>query len=369
MKSGKGTVAVESFQDRLRLRWRYKGERKSLALGLRDSKTSRKLAQIKAHQIELDMLSGNYDRSLKKYKEDEGDTQKEIPKTNLRDLFQQYRDYKAQILEASTIVRDYGKIERRLEKFPEKLLSLDSAIAIQQYLLKTYSAEVTRRTIQQLKACCRWSVEIGLLESNPFDRLSKIPKTKSVARSCKPFTADERSEILEAFKGTYYENYVTFLFLTGCRPEEAIALRKRHIFKTYILISEAFATDVRILKRTKTGKPRKFPINEQMREFLDRLNLTELENEDLLFPARNSYLPLDPHNFLNRHWKPKLKELVKKGKIREYLPAYHTRHTFISLALEAGIPDIHVANWVGTSVKTISSNYAGVTRAFVVPNF
>lgn len=370
IKSSKGTVVVESFRDRLRLRWRYRGQRKSLALGLPDTKNNRKVAQIKANQIELDIISGNYDRTLLKYKDNAlDDTQETIPKISLIDLFRQYKEYRSRILEASTILRDYAKIENRLEKLPESLQALENAIAIQQHLLKHYSPETTRRTIQQLKACCRWSVENGLLETNPFNKLTLIPKTRTKDRSRKPFTSEERQAILESFANSPYLNYVKFLFLTGCRPEEAIAIKKRHVFKGYLLISEAYASDVRIKKGTKTNRVRKFPINNQLREFLDGLELNGLDNGDLLFPSPKSKLEIDPHNFLNRHWKPRLLRLLDRGLVREYLPTYHTRHTFISLALEAGIPDIQVAEWVGTSVKTISSNYAGVTRAFTVPEF
>jgi len=65
---GKGTVSIESFQERLRLRWRFAGKRYVLSIGLPDSKINRQVAHQKAMMIELDMASGNFDCSLKKYK-------------------------------------------------------------------------------------------------------------------------------------------------------------------------------------------------------------------------------------------------------------------------------------------------------------
>ncbi len=67
-KSSKGTVSIEEFQGRLRLRWRYQGKRFTLSIGLPDSKVNRQVAQQKATTIELDIASGNFDASLKKYK-------------------------------------------------------------------------------------------------------------------------------------------------------------------------------------------------------------------------------------------------------------------------------------------------------------
>lgn len=54
-KASKGTVVVEKFRDRLRLRWRVSGERYSLSLGLEDTQENRKLAEAKAKQIESDI--------------------------------------------------------------------------------------------------------------------------------------------------------------------------------------------------------------------------------------------------------------------------------------------------------------------------
>jgi integrase len=78
---------------------------------------------------------------------------------------------------------------------------------------------------------------------------------------------------------------------------------------------------------------------------------------------------IDLHNFLNRHWKPIVTALVKEGKIREYLPTYNTRHTFISLCLDAGIGVAQIAEWVGNSPEIILKNYAGAVRKVEVPSF
>jgi integrase len=56
---------------------------------------------------------------------------------------------------------------------------------------------------------------------------------------------------------------------------------------------------------------------------------------------------------LNRTWRPVLEELVDENKIREYLPLKHCRHTFITLALEAGIEVKDVAALVGNSPDVI----------------
>ncbi|MFQ4137592.1 Arm DNA-binding domain-containing protein [Nodosilinea sp. PGN35] len=67
-RAKKGTVSVISDRDRFRLGWRYKGERYFLFIGLPDTVTNRRVAEAKASQIELDMMSGHFDPTLRAYK-------------------------------------------------------------------------------------------------------------------------------------------------------------------------------------------------------------------------------------------------------------------------------------------------------------
>ncbi|MBD2079323.1 DUF3596 domain-containing protein [Leptolyngbya sp. FACHB-17] len=71
-KSQKGSVAVSAVDGRLRLRWQAidaegKQKRFSLAFGASNA-TNRLAADRLARQIELDIASGNFDPSLRKYK-------------------------------------------------------------------------------------------------------------------------------------------------------------------------------------------------------------------------------------------------------------------------------------------------------------
>jgi integrase len=65
-KKAKGSVSVENYRNRIRLRWRYQGKRYSLNLGVYN-KTN--LAAIKKTvlQIELDVACGNLDITLVLY--------------------------------------------------------------------------------------------------------------------------------------------------------------------------------------------------------------------------------------------------------------------------------------------------------------
>lgn len=381
-KSSKGTVALESFQGRLRLRFRVNGQRYALALGLPDTKENWKLGESKARQIELDILAGYFDPTLIKYKPKSHLTlvkplQESQKALKLAELWEQYTQFKSSQLEETTILRDYGKIQKRILKLPTQNLS--EAGEIRDYLLKAYSPEVAKRTLKQFNACCNWAVRSKLLDSNPFDGMaSEIKSEKTSSTSRMSFTKEERDAIIQAFENdtysskfapvphSYYAPYVKFLFLTGARPEEAIALKWKHIKNNRIVFCEAVATDLKIRKSTKTHETRTFPINTQLQALLDEIKPDEVSSEILVFPARSGK-EIDAHNFLNRVWKAVVENLVNNGKVKQYLPQYNCRHTFITMTLEAGATVVQVAKWAGNSPEIITKHYAGTTRQVQVP--
>lgn len=62
-----------------------------------------------------------------------------------------------------------------------------------------------------------------------------------------------------------------------------------------------------------------------------------------------------------------VRKLANEGKIEKYLPQYNTRHTFITLCLEEGIPDKDIARWVGNSRAVVNQSYAGHNAYLEVP--
>jgi integrase len=114
---------------------------------------------------------------------------------------------------------------------------------------------------------------------------------------------------------SFYLPYVKFLFHTGCRPEEVVALKWKHVEETQIYFCEAMPTDVRIRKATKTDKPRHFPINPELQKILDSVQLETYHSDAVVFPAPYGK-ELDAHDFLNRVWKLMVTHLVEADQVK-----------------------------------------------------
>lgn len=375
-KASKGSVQIITSNGRLQLRFRFAGKRYYLSIGLPDSPEGRKLAEMKAREIELDIISGNFDPTMAKYKPQSAlsvasldITPKVTPK--LADLWQQYVNAR-QAGKSPATIRMYGWVANHLDRCPYS--SLSDAQAVFDWFMANVPANSTKRVMMHLGACCKWAKKSDIIDVNPFDGMAtevKVKKSGTEEDEVNPFTRDERDRVIAAFKGhRHYHHYaplVEFLFLTGCRPSEAIALQWKHINKTHIAFCQAVIYDgkgLTLKSGLKTQKSRKFPVNAQLAALLDAIKPESKDAEALVFPSPKGYF-IDWHNFSNRAWKTILQSLSPI----EYRNPYQTRHTFCSLCREADIASIQIAKWVGNSPQMIDRIYAKPTDHIQVPQF
>jgi integrase len=390
-----GTVGIEEFQGKIRLRLPrhiFGGKQKWISTGLQYTPENWKTAQSEAWEIEQDMNSGNFDPTLAKYKPRTHLTlvkpvEKPPQNLTLDELWERYTEYKSQVIEATTIKTTYKRTKNLIPLFPSQ--NLKDAVAIRDWLLDNKSLYTAKYVLTHLSGCCEWAVESNLIASNPFVKMAQHIKESRTQETdgedIDPFTAQERDAIIEAFENNryykHYTNFVRFLFMTGCRTGEAIALQWKHINPeiTEITFSESFSSHFSLRKDTKNHKSRKFPINAQLKALLESIKPKICNPEDLVFPSPTGR-EIDGHNFLNRAWKGYknrhgnqvdgiVTQLVKEGKVGRYRCQYNTRHTFITMALESNVSVPQVAKWVGNTPEIIIKHYAGTLRQVQVPEF
>jgi integrase len=254
----KGIIKIEVFKDRLRLRWSTSGDRFCIYVGLPDTKINRSAAEAKARQIELDIISGNFDRTLKKYKPEVKISESRI---TVADLFEKYCEHKAKVNEKPTQVKYLAVLARLREFFDKKLVEDLTTHDCEKFLiwLEKYNAKRTiKDRLSILKACWQWNNEKNVWEE-VAGKVKVPPQQKP-----KPFTKEEITMIINAFRGDrYYKpyaDYVEFLFGTGCRTGEVIGLRWKHLSDdcSTAWIGESFVRGTR--KATKTNRDRVIPV-------------------------------------------------------------------------------------------------------------
>lgn len=391
-RTARGNVGVEEFRGKLRLRLPRsvtpQGKQAIISTGLDSNDINRRRVDSVANWIEEEIITGQLDPTLERYKKKLESYKKpqltlvspRTPQTDIMGLWEQYCAYMKPQLASTTYRRDYArKYTNHIKGLPTK--DLGQAIAIRDHLLTQLSPNAAKRVLTYLAACCKWAMGSGLAKDNPFAGMSediKLPKHDSDAID--PFSKAEMNIIIKAFEDTrpHYAPFVKFLFWTGCRTGEAIALQWKHINPecTQINFCESYDSQLNIRKGTKTGKARKFPCNTQVRELLLFVRPQDINLEAQVFTSPTGGI-ISNTRFSTQVWKGGrtsnknyngvMQGLLDAGKIERYRCPYNTRHTFITLMLAEGLTVSTVAKLVGNSPEIILKHYAGNTVPLNLP--
>jgi integrase len=354
----------------IKIYWRYKGRNHSIMRAWRpDNPVHVRFVEQLRLRISNDLATGNYDPTLAKY---DPRCKADVPDRYIRSLSALWSAFKeaSEGRVAETTQRRYWVMcDKALELTSQTSLIPEGLKDFKELLLQKYALTTAKRILQMLRAAYNWAKDEDLVEAindNPFSKLQSSLKEPKSSRSCKAFSQKEIDSILHIFESEAvdYIDFVKFLFLTGCRPEEAIALTWNKTKGGLVTFDSAYSAGV--LKTTKTGESRSFPINEALNSVLAHQQLVTLKNvvnsNSLVFPNVGTSRYIDLASFTRKVWKPIVIKLVELGEISEYLPTYHCRHTFITNQLRAGKDAATVAKWVGNSSNIIMRHYAAANK-------
>ena len=184
-----------------------------------------------------------------------------------------------------------------------------------------------------------------------------------------PLSREERDCILADMRAHYDERviaYFQWMFFTGMRPEEAIALRwsdldlRRHVVRVQRV--RTFKGSERDGSKTHTERdvdlvPQALEALRTMRPHTLLQHTERDDDEDTeadVFQNPVTRRPWhDERSQRDHYWKPALKRLGIRWR-----KAYNTRHTYATVALMAGVPPAYIASQLGNSVKMLLDRYA-----------
>ncbi|MEG3984419.1 tyrosine-type recombinase/integrase [Microcoleus sp. D3_18a_C4] len=393
-KASYGSVVVATREGRLRLqlpRHLYGGEQKYLSLGMADTPENWELAEAKAQSIESDIKFERFDPTLKKYKSQTHltvvETIKPKPELTLSKLFERYLEFKKPAVKPTTFHYLVTSIQAYIDRCPYQGLSEDDALQIRAWLLGDTTNSMTKRVLTYVNAAVEWGIKFKIitrLSASPFNGMAADLPKHNWQNDPEPnaFSPEEKALVLEAFKHhngnwngrgyggqklCFYYPVVQFWFMTGCRPSEAVGLRWRDIASdfSHIVFNGSVQHPGGIETRvdgSKNNKRRRFPCNQELSEFLRKLepeNLTD--RNSLVFPSPKKGGAINYSNFTIRTWHPLVDSITEKTRACEghhkTTTPYSCRDTFISEQVGKGVPSAVVAKWCDTSEKVINAVY------------
>ncbi len=316
---------------------------------------SRGLASQKANRIENDIQSGHFDESLKSYKPQRA-KQYRYTAQGLLDAFwndkgkrlkpPSLENYRADVLKLQAWSGSDPKIQSINKGESENFCGWLSRQGLAQTTEKTY--------VTLLSALWDWAVDSQWVKLNPWKSFTNYFKAQGRHKP-KPFNQEEIGAILECFRleVPHYYPPVAFLFGTGCRIGEMVALGWGSLSPdcSKVIICESVNRGVR--SGTKTKRDRTIQLTENLQRLLVSIRPENPSSESAVFKSPEGCL-IHRHNFRNRVWRPVLNRLEI-----DYRKLYTTRSSLISYALEVGLTPLSVAELVGNSPRVIYQNYAG----------
>ncbi|WP_375479731.1 tyrosine-type recombinase/integrase [uncultured Nostoc sp.] len=386
----KGSLRLQ-FSSRVSQQF-YGKKQKYIGLGRHDSDENRKWANriVRRIQEDIDYQNGtNFDPSLNKYLELKSNII-ELPGSlilpTLRQLWEEYVDWKVntkQISTATLLGRYKQNFGYLLASYFDKPLTAELAqTIIDDLCARRTNSDSIGKLFSALSSMSQRGINDGSIKKDYFSEIKKFykPPTKSKQlqeeEDNRAYTIEERDLIINSFYSSKKKSFrqmaelIEFLFLTGCRPGEAFALKWKHIEldKGWIRFEDAYSSVSKEIKNTKTNIVRIFKLKKMSRLalLLERIKAKNKEFifEDLVFTKMNGKrISLDA---LAGVWDKKYSEgkiyngiviaLAEEGKI-SYLKPYSTRHTFISIQANNGTDLALIADVCGTSVDKIMKHY------------
>jgi integrase len=357
----RGSVAIEDFGGMLRLRWRAGGRRFALALGLpADSAVNQAIAQQRAISIQLDLVSGNFDPTLEKYR---GATIDQPDRERVLDLWERYCQHKARMVTSARTMEKYRALGQHLTQSGlagRPVATVNQAIALHfvGYLRDRLAPRTAREHLTNLAACWRWADhDPGVWE------MARSPVKVSPRQKDRPFSEQEIGAILLGFQSHFphYLPFVQFLLGTGCRIGEARGLLWRHVDQDCRTVWIGETLDRFGQRRpTKNRAARTVVLPDSLRSMM--ANLRRGRSEDLVFPGPRGEA-IDDHNFSRRIWRKVLADQnipYRKPRI--------TRHTVVSHAVAAGANVADLAAQTGHTARVLLQDYLSPLGRPVLPD-
>jgi integrase len=250
---------------------------------------------------------------------------------------------------------------------------------------KPAAATTIARKRAVFSASLKYAVELGLLESHPFLRVSwSAPKAAEEIDRRSVINPQQALSLLAAArkKSPDYEAFFACLYYAALRPEEALFLRPMDYIRPtdsddwgWLQLAGATVTlgvdwsdgenlhQDRSLKHRSATSTRRVPVVPELAKLLDehieRHRIGDLER---LFVVRSGSHPGRPlgSSSYGRVWRLARAEALTAAQQDSPLAKvpYQLRHAAVSLWLNSGVPATQVAEWAGHSVNVLMKVYA-----------
>lgn len=369
-------ISPQEHNGSIRIRFQLKGNRYSfhpLPGGDWKNKQHRRICEAIAIRIQNDILAGNFDQTLTRYKHQavaEGQELKPQSRKRLHwlELWDSYVD--SRNLKPATKADHYEMVRRMILKADNPGVE-----SIDWFVHYPCKSTTFNRRLGMLRSAIAWALKKKLVTSDPLEKVLSREETLEEAEEREdkkqPFTDEEISKILKYFieRHPTYVPFVAFQLYSGVRTGEAVGVCWKHIDfeRKEIRIQQAIVRERgkyrKIKKKPKTlQSDRVLKMSDRIYNLLLSMKPDPFNPNDLIFKTVKGCI-IDHGNFRSDYWLPALKKLGI-----QYRKPYATRHTLLSEALESGLTIPQVSQIAGhKDGRMILQHYGRVINSQKLP--
>lgn len=293
------------------------------------------------------------------------------------DFLEEWLEMMKNSLEVTTYASYCMSIRRSIiPYFQDKKLTLQDLEKhpkyIQDYYQNELNAGLSANTVihrhANIRKCLQYAFQIGLIKSNPADRVERPRKVKYVATI---YNQEELETLFNVVRGDPIELAVILAAFYGLRRSEVVGLKwdaidfekKTFTIKHTVTQVTVDGKEVTIQKdRTKTKSSyRTLPLVPPFEELLHRLKQEQLVNQKVCGNAYcqkyldyiyvNAIGELVKPNFITQHF-----EIVLKNNGLKKIRFHDLRHSCASLLYANGVSLKEIQEWLGHSDIGTTSN-------------
>lgn len=210
----------------------------------------------------------------------------------------------------------------------------------------------TRNDVAVWRAVISSALKAAVPRFIPHNPMAGVKLPKPDERPVKAWSADEVSRLVDAVKGNHHEAWLWFALGTGIRLGESRALLWTDIDMRgrVVTISKALDQATDEVGPTKSGRTRLVDIPDEVIPQLVAQHARQKPGETRVFTSPVKDGPMQARSFGD--W---IRRLCERAKVTP-MTTHSTRHTFATLALEAGVPLKEVSEALGHASVAITAN-------------
>lgn len=344
MGRGRPGTGVEALATSIRVSFTWNGKRCRENLDIKPTASNMKHAARLVRDVKEQIRNGTFDYA------------KAFPASKRADsgTFGEFADkwLELQPLEYSTkmVYRNYLNVWRAV--FDGRQLNTITTDEIMQVLIDRKAEGLSPKTINNsidpLRGIFATAMNAGTITFNPVAFVKRLKMQKTVPD---PFSKEEMDRIL-AWMDRYAPDDVrawyTVAFTTGLRPSEQCVLRRDDLKDGQLKIERAHVRGR--MKATKTYSVRFVDLSPRAAQELTRLT------GEYVFSRPDGSFHTEPtlRAMHIKYWTTCLAELGVR-----YRSPYHTRHTYATVNLMAGVNPAYIARQLGhSSMALLLSTYS-----------